>query len=357
MAKKTQAEKDAEKAEKERKKAEKALAKAEKKYQKAMEKAAKKKDPEKREKAERKATEKMMKSVEKTTKKYPDAVQEIFNERQEAMQAQAQQARTAAPAEQILQPEIAPQPIATNANANANGVSSAYGNQQATDIYGNPIQSQQSGGQSQDGYGSGQSQEEQPKDLSEALTQLAMKMIELMMQAYMGPEFGYIGDRYQMRGDQFDAQVDARNQAAQVASKEYGNDLDNSQQLQQQPIQDQVRLQEAPQPVISEPMTEKEQKSFNNWMKQMNIPEEQQEQLKEKYGEKGAYNIVQKCMTEPKNVMDTAGESFRTSKKSIEYFAELDVSQPENKAKADKVIAMDPPKLNMALVQARTGGR
>lgn len=307
----------------------------------------------------------MMKSVQKTTKKYPDAVQAIFNERQAEIQSQAPtltpQTRAADPAEQIVQPQMAPAPVNTHANANANGVSSAYGNQQATDIYGNPIQSQQSDGQSQDGSSNGQSQEEQPKDLAEALTQLAMKMVELMMQAYMGPEFGYIGDRYQMRSDQFDAQVDARNQASQIASNQYGNDLDNSQQQQQSQQQDQVQVQaqtqDVPQPVISEPMTEKEQKSFDNWMKQMKIPEEQQEQLKEKYGEKGAYNIVQKCMAEPKNVMDAAGEPFKTSKKSIEYFAELDVSQPENKAKADKVIAMDPPKLNMALVQARTGGR
>jgi len=338
MAKKTKEEKEAEKEAKKREKAEKALEKAQKKYEKALAKAAKKKDPEKRAKAEQKAQKKFEKSVTKTVKKYPTQCQQIFEERQAAQQPQMHEAvqplSTGAKVQQQTQQQV------------FDGTSSAYERQGATDVYGNPINQGSSRGNSNASGEQESTQEQQPKTMEELVVKLVTELMNAIMKDYFGPEWGYAGEKASFKEDALNSRIEERQQQ---------QELSNQNNLSQQNLQVQDNTQQA---TNSEPMTEKEQRSFNNWMKQMNISEENQAQLKEKYGEKGAYNIVQKCMAEPKNVMDTAGEQMKpSSKNSIEYFAKLDVSQPENKAKADAVIAMDPPKLNMALVQNRQGGR
>jgi len=217
------AEKEAKKAKKEKEKVEKRLNKAEKDYIKAMEKAKKEKDPDKRAKKEAKAKENLEKDYQKTVKKYPEATQVVLAERKEAQRQKAslRSEKTSSGNDGMMQAKVHEAAPATNHQQQVfTGSSNAYGNAGKTDIYGNAIQSNDtSSSAGSSDSGSSQKQEE-AKTLEEALERLAIALLEAMLSAYMGPPWGYVGDKYAMKGQQFDSRIEEREQLAQARQQE-----------------------------------------------------------------------------------------------------------------------------------------
>lgn len=233
------AEKEAKKKEKEKQKAEKALNKAEEKYKKAMKKAQKETDPEKKAKKEAKAKEKLEKSYNKTQKKYPEATKEVLIERQAAHRQ-----RMAARMHQV---QRAPEPVATQevqrevqqaAASNQqvfDGNSSAYAKSGNTDIYGNAIAGDSAASSSSSASADEKSSYEEPKTLEEAMARVILAVLEATLMSYMGPEWGYVGDRYAMKGQQFDGRIEEREQTAQARSQE-NTQTRTEQDYQQAPV-------------------------------------------------------------------------------------------------------------------------
>lgn len=218
------AEKEAKKKEKEKQKAEKALNKAEEKYKKAMKKAQKETDPEKKAKKEAKALEKLTKSYNKTTKKYPEATKEVLIERKEA-QKQKMKAR-------VYQTQKAPKPVATDevqrevpqavaSNPQVfDGNSNAYAKPGNTDIYGNAIAGDSAVPSSSLAPADEKSSYEEPKTLEEAMARVILAVLEATLMSYMGPGWGYVGDRYTIKGQQFDSRIEEREQTVPDRSRE-----------------------------------------------------------------------------------------------------------------------------------------
>lgn len=361
------------KAEKEEAKKQKKIEKAEAKFEKAVEKAEKKlaKDPDNPE----------------AQAKYATALEKAENKRDKKLEKLGALKDEFVPVEE---PKAQVAPAATPTQEQQQLKEGQF-----RDVYGN-IRDGSTPQMSDDSSRSQGASQQSDRKFNSPEEELFTVLLEAMMRYYMGPEYGYIGDRMSMRDDMTNARIDQRSNEAQLQNQqtlsqenilqsEQAKDITEAGSAGVRYAPEQVQptyeagsagARYAPEPtpqpqqagptievgsvppVVKEestvdrtPLTDKQQKSFDSWMKTARISEEDKNQLIEKYGPKQAYNIVQKCMAEPKNVMDTAGEPFRKSKQSIEYFANLDLSKPENKAKADKVIAMDPPKLNMALMQ------
>lgn len=337
---------DEAKAEKKEAKKQKKIKKAETKYEKAVAKAEKKlaRDPD-----NPFAQEEYAIAMEKAEQKRDKKLEKLGVVKSQVEDIDGPEPQAAAPAQA---------PTTQTQGAQRAGVSSAYD-------FGN----------SADGQPQAQADEAQPEEAQQdgqrklsPEDELLMMILQTIMRYYMGPEYDYIGAAMSMRDDMFDSRVDQHDEIAELRRQqtlENGNELDgleNDQEPVPAPTEPTLEQPEPavapaePAPAVAEvdrtPLTATEQKSFDSWMATSRISEEDRNKLIENYGPKDAYNIVQKCMAEPRNVMvDTLGEEYKNSKHSIEYFANLDMSKADDKAKADKVIAMDPPKYNPMLMQ------
>jgi len=314
------------KAEKEEAKRQKKIEKAEKKYEKAVAKAEKKlaKDPHNPE-----AQEKYAETIAKAENKRDKKLEKLGALKDELTEVKEPELKSTV--QPIPEPE---QPLKEG---------------QFRDVYGNIRNGNIPQARENDAY----PRENEPYQQNEQSPQeeLMMLILEAIMRSYLGPEYGYWGDRMSMRDDMTDAYIDRRTAEAE---------LQNQQTLENVKAQDDLtntQTVEQPAPAVVEvdrtPLTDKEQKSFDSWMKTCRISDEDKNQLIEKYGPKDAYDIVQKCMAEPTNVMVTAGQEPTKSKQAIEYFAKLDVTKQENRAMADNIIMMDPPKFNPTLMMQK----
>ena len=211
------AEKEAKKAAKEKAKVEKRLNKAEADYKKAMQKAQKEKDPEKRAKKEAKAKTNLEKSYNKTQKKYPEATQEVLVERQAAYRQKMEARRYG-----VQAAKVTPAPQATQQQA-FDGNSNAYGNTGKTDIYGNAIKDDANSSSSSSDSKDTQQQQQEAKTLEEAMARVVMAVLEATLAAYMGSSWGFVGDKYAMKGQQFDSRIEERAQALQAHTRENTN--------------------------------------------------------------------------------------------------------------------------------------
>ena len=96
---------------------------------------------------------------------------------------------------------------------------------------------------------------------------------------------------------------------------------------------------------ISASPEERKTATLKKWMKEVNLPEENAQQMIDKYGLDMAYCLAQKCMLEPDSFMPKVDDKFKAggnkSSKSIQYFLDLDTKNADVQAKLSKVTGLD----------------